>query len=138
MKSKTSTIFMITHKFDYSSSRTCTRAGAASSWPGFSVFEENAYLSYGSQTFAVDLKNGSQIWRYPSRSGSWRQIYAAPEIGDGFAVVGDYNGVLTALDQVNGTRKWEFEGAKDRYIGSALISDGNGVMPPIQIIIYMH
>lgn len=123
MKSKISTIFILLTSLIILLTG-CTRAGAASSWPGFSVFEENAYLSYGSQTFAVDLKNGSQIWRYPSEADRGRQIYAAPEIGDGFAVVGDYNGVLTALDQVNGTRKWEFEGAKDRYIGSALISDG--------------
>ena len=102
----------------------CTSAGSASSWPGYTIFEKTAYLSYGSQTFAVDLKNGALVWKYPSDEDRSRQVYAAPATGDGFVLVGDYNGSITALDQTNGTEKWEFDGANDRYIGSALISDG--------------
>ena len=102
----------------------CTRVGAASSWPGYSISKEIVYLSYQSQTFAVDIKNGAPLWKYPSDKENSRQVYAAPAIGDEFIVVGDYNGVLTALDQSNGTMKWEFNGANDRYIGSALITDG--------------
>lgn len=102
----------------------CTRVGAASSWPGYSIFEQNAYVSYGSQTFAVDLKNGGILWKYPSDEDRSRQLYAAPAVGDEIVVAGDYNGLLTALDRTNGTKKWEFDGAKNRYIGAAVISDG--------------
>jgi len=102
----------------------CTGAGAASSWPGYSIFEETGYLSYGSQTFAIDLENGSLLWRYPSDEDRSRQVYAAPAIGDGLLVIGDYNGSLIALDQNNGTKKWGFDGANNRYIGAALISNG--------------
>ena len=102
----------------------CTRVGTASSWPGYSIIKETAYLSYKSQTFAVDLKNGGLLWRYPSNKDNSKQVYAAPATDDGLVVVGDYDGQLTALDQTNGTKKWEFNGASDRYIGSALISDG--------------
>ena len=102
----------------------CTRVGTASSWPGYSIIEETAYLSHESQTFAIDIKNGAPLWKYPSDKESSRQVYAAPATGEGFVIVGDYDGVLTALDQTNGTKKWEFNGANDRYIGSAILSDG--------------
>jgi len=102
----------------------CTSASVASSWPGYSINKETAYLSYKSQTFAVDLKNGGLLWSYPSNRDKSKQVYASPATGDGIVVVGDYDGQLIALDQTNGTKKWEFNGANDRYIGSALISDG--------------
>lgn len=102
----------------------CTSASAASSWPGYSIDKKIAYLSYKSQTFAVDLKNGGLLWNYPSSKDNSKQVYAPPASGDGFVVVGDYDSQLIALDQSNGTKKWEFNGANDRYIGSALISDG--------------
>ena len=102
----------------------CTRVGAASSWPGYSIYEQNAYVSYGSQTIAVNLKNGGLLWKYPSDEDRSRQLYAAPATDDEIVVVGDYNGLLTALDQTNGTKRWEFDLAENRYIGAALISDG--------------
>jgi len=102
----------------------CTSASAASSWPGYSINKETAYLSYKSQTFVVDLKNGGLLWSYPSNKDNSKQVYASPATGDGIVVVGDYDGQLIALDQTNGTKKWEFNGANDRYIGSALVSDG--------------
>jgi len=115
----------------------CTGAGAATSWPGYSVFEETGYLSYGSQTFAIDLKNGSLLWRYPSGDDRSRQVYAAPAIGDGLLVIGDYDGSLIALNQDNGTKEWGFDGASDRYIGAALISDGMVYAPNSDHYLYV-
>ena len=114
----------------------CTRVGAASSWPGYSIFKETAYLSYGSRTFAVDLKNGGLLWKYPSGGDSSRQVYSAPATGGGFVVVGDYNGLLTALDQANGIKKWEFDGANNRYVGVALVSDGMVYAPNTDHYLY--
>jgi len=114
----------------------CTSAGAASSWPGYSIFEETAYISYGSQTFAIGLKNGGLLWRYPSDKDGSRQVYASPATGDGLVVVGDYNGILIALDQTNGTRKWEFDTANNRYVGSVLISDGMVYAPNTDHYLY--
>ncbi|MDO9547200.1 MAG: PQQ-binding-like beta-propeller repeat protein [Pelolinea sp.] len=107
----------------------CTNAGAASSWPGFSIFGETGFISNGTQTYAVDTKSGNQLWKYPSDSDRARLFYAAPAVGDGLVAVGDYNGSLTALDETNGTVKWEFSGASDRFVGSALISDGMTYAP---------
>ncbi len=97
----------------------CTRTGAASSWPGYSVEGETGYLSYAAQTYAINLVNGSLEWKFPSEADRGRQAYSAPLVENGLAVFGDYNGVLVAVDAENGTKKWEFTGADDRYIASA-------------------
>jgi len=102
----------------------CTSAGAASSWPGVTIIENTGYVSNGAQTFAVDLKNGSLIWKYPAEAERARQAFSAPKVGEGIAVFGDYNGALIAVDAENGTKQWEFSGAKDRYIGSIVLADG--------------
>lgn len=103
----------------------CTAGvGAASSWPGFSVTEKTGFLSFGAQTYAVDLKNGSLVWKYPAEADRARQAYSAPETADGITVFGDYSGSLVAVNSVNGTKKWEFTGAEDRYIASASITNG--------------
>jgi eukaryotic-like serine/threonine-protein kinase len=102
----------------------CTSAGAASSWPGFSVTEEIAFVSNGPQLYAVDIDSGSQLWKYPAEGDRNRLFYAAPISDDNLIVVGDYSGSLLALDADNGTFKWEFSGANDKYVGSVLIVDG--------------
>jgi eukaryotic-like serine/threonine-protein kinase len=102
----------------------CTNAGAASSWPGFSLSEDIAFISNGSQVHAVDMENGSQLWKYPAEGDRNQLFYAAPTVNNGLVVVGDYSGSLTALDESNGTFKWEFSSATDKFVGSVLISDG--------------
>lgn len=114
----------------------CTSVGAATSWPGFTINGETGFLSNGSQTYAVDIKNGSQLWNYPSDIDRGRSFYAAPTVADGLVVVGDYNGSLTALNETNGTIKWEFNGASDRFIGSALIIDGMIYAPNSDYYLY--
>jgi len=98
--------------------------GAASSWPGFTISEGAGYFSYGGQVFALDTKNGSLLWKYPAEASSGRQFYAAPEIGSNLVIVGDYSNNLAAVDRQSGAEKWQFSGAEDRYIGSALAVNG--------------
>ena len=45
--------------------------------------------------------------------------------------------MLTALSKKNGTLLWEFTGAKDRYIGSALIVDGTVYAPNADHYLYV-
>lgn len=103
----------------------CTSsASAASSWPGYSVSDGAGYFSYSTQVYALDLKNGSLIWNYPQEGSSGRQFYAAPAVSDDLVIVGDYDNGLVALDKQNGSEKWQFSSAEDRYIGSALVLNG--------------
>jgi outer membrane protein assembly factor BamB len=100
-----------------------SNASAASSWPGFTISGGDGYFAYGTQIHALDLKNGSLLWKYPAEASSGRQFYAAPEVNSNLVIVGDYSNTLAALDKTNGAEKWQFSEAEDRYIGSALIAD---------------
>jgi len=103
----------------------CTSgAAAASSWPGFSLEQDKGYFAYGAQVYALDTKNGSLVWRYPSEKSNDRQFYAAPAIGEDLIIVGGYDQTLAAVDKQNGNEKWQFGKADDRYIASAIVKDG--------------
>ncbi len=98
--------------------------GGASSWPGFTVSEGTGFFAYGTQVYALDLKNGGLIWKYPAEASNSRQFYAAPEVGSNMIIVGDYSKTLAAVDKQSGKEKWSFDKADDRYVGSALIANG--------------
>jgi len=102
----------------------CTNAGAASSWPGYSVQGDTGYVSYGAQTYAVNLTNGSLVWNYPAEQNRSRQAYSAPQVVDDLVVIGDYANILVAVNEENGVEKWQFSGAEDRYVGSVAASQG--------------
>ena len=105
----------------------CSGAGRqASSWPDFTVDPngEVAYLSFGNFVYAVDLKNGTEIWRFPSEKDNKVTFYAAPVLtNDGQLIVGGYDNVLYSLNPENGQQNWTFEGAENRYIASPLVTD---------------
>jgi len=108
----------------------CTSSiGMASSWPGFTVSESAGYFSYGTQVYALDIKNGSVLWQYPQEAASARQFYAAPALDFDQVIVGDYSHVLAAVNRQSGSEKWQFDGAKDRYVASALIAKENIYAP---------
>ena len=115
----------------------CTsRVGAATSWPGFSVDGESAYLPFGAETYAINLKNGSLNWKYPSEVDRSRQAYSAPKVIDGLVVFGDYANHLVAADASNGTEKWIYAGAEDRYIASVEAAQGVVYAPNTDGYIY--
>ena len=98
-----------------------TTADGASSWPGITTEAETGYFAYGAEIYAIDAKNGSLIWRYPSEPNAKTQFYAAPAISEDQVFAGSYNNTLVALDKSNGFQKWSFNNAKDRYIASPLV-----------------
>lgn len=100
----------------------CATSGAgASSWPGIAAEAETGYFAYGAEIYAIDSKNGSLIWRYPSEPDAKTQFYAAPAVSEDQIFAGSYNNTLIALDKSNGFEKWSFKNAKDRYIASPLV-----------------
>ena len=104
--------------------------GTATSWPGFSVDpgQQVAYLADAQYVYAVDLTNGAEKWRFPTKGDAKVTFYAAPSLtSDGQLIVGDYNKVLHSLDPNTGAetqgKQWPFTQATDRYIGSSLVKD---------------
>ncbi len=102
----------------------------ATSWPGLAVDDKYAYVAYQTQVYAVDLENGTERWRYPAEPNNNITFYADPSLGeDGQLIVGGYDHVLYSLNSETGTQNWIFSEAKNRYIASSLIRDGNIFSP---------
>ena len=96
----------------------------ATGWPGITADDETAYIAFNTQVYAINLKNGTERWRFPVEEDSKVTFYAAPQItDDGQVIVGGYDNILYSLDAETGQENWRFEGATDRYIGSTLIAD---------------
>lgn len=96
---------------------------AATSWPGVSVDTDRgvAYVSYNQHVYAVDLANGTEKWRYPTQADNKITFFAAPTLTpDGQLIVGSYENKVYSLNPDSGQVNWTFDGASDRYIGSAL------------------
>ncbi len=90
-------------------------AGTATSWPGFTVDPNGqvAYLADAQYIYAVDLSNGIEKWRFPTKGDPKVTFYAAPTLtSDGQLIVGDYNKVLHSLDPATGLetqgKQWPF------------------------------
>ncbi|HEY60825.1 MAG TPA: PQQ-like beta-propeller repeat protein [Anaerolineae bacterium] len=115
----------------------CTSAGVASSWPGLSVADGVAYVTYGAEVYAVDIKNGNLVWRYPSEPDKAITYFASPAIADDVVIVGNYGNGLEAINTKNGVKKWSFDQAGDRYIGGALIYGGKIYAPNTDSYLYV-
>jgi outer membrane protein assembly factor BamB len=111
-------------------------AGAASSWPGVTAEGETGFFAYGSQVFAINTKNGSLQWQYPSEADSKVQFYAAPVVTEDTVYAGSYANTLVAINRTNGVEKWVFKGANDRYIGASLAVNGNVYAPNSDKFLY--
>jgi outer membrane protein assembly factor BamB len=115
-----------------------------SSWPGLTVDGNTAYLADGSFVYAVDLSNGSELWRYPGSRNGKLTFYSTPAITpEGLVIVGSA-GTDTSLIAINPAdinsdtkapvEAWKFTGAKDHWVAAPLVvnnklfavnSDGN-------------
>lgn len=100
----------------------CAEGLTPASWAGITVAGELAYAAAGPQVYAIDLKNGSEVWRFPEKGSPAKPYYAAPVLtSDDQLIVGGYDKVLYSLDPETGGVIWEFPNAQDRWIGSVLI-----------------
>ena len=92
-----------------------------SSWPGLSVGQDAAYVAYHQHVYAVDLKSGTEIWRYPAQPDAKKSFYAPPQLSeDGQLLVASYDSNLYSLNPSNGQENWSFTDSTNHYIGSPL------------------
>lgn len=89
----------------------CTRIASPQGWAS-PVFKDNVLLAtIGHRTLtAVDLNsNNSVLWQFPlkdAKNVSLVGIYGTPVISQNLVMLGDYGGVLYALDSAKGDQKW--------------------------------
>lgn len=100
-------------------------------WPGLTADETTAYLADGPYVFAVNLKDGKQVWRYPEDSSSKLVFYSTPLLApDGNVIVGSAGSIYSlialnpkAIDpETNApTEAWIFNGARDHWVAAPLV-----------------
>jgi len=99
---------------------------AVTNWPGLSADAERAYLADGSQIYAVDLKTGKEVWRYPAAADSKHVFFSNPVLSpDGQLLVGS-EGTVHAFVSINpetGKDNWAtpFTAAKGPWVASPLV-----------------
>lgn len=98
-----------------------------SSWAGLSADAETAYLANGSLVYAIDVKNGSQLWQYPADGADNKEAYFATPVltPDGQLLIASAgsNHSLTSLDPTNGAANWTFADAESAWIGAPVVVD---------------
>jgi outer membrane protein assembly factor BamB len=108
----------------------CATGLTASSWPGVTADADNAYIAAGPYVYAVNLQTGVETWRYPAKAATANPFYAAPVLtSDGQLIVGSFDHKLYSLNPQSGVENWRFEQAKDRWIGSVLVT-ADGIYAP--------
>jgi eukaryotic-like serine/threonine-protein kinase len=107
----------------------CGGTISATSWPGLTLNEDTAYVAYLTGVYAVRMNDGQLIWRYPAEANKSLSFYAAPMIAGDQLVVGDYSKTLHSLDIQNGTEKWSFAQAGNRWIANVTTSGDNILAP---------
>jgi len=95
-------------------------------WPGLAADDARAYLSAGSHVYAVDVKNGSEVWRYPAEADNAMQFYAVPVLtADGQLLVGSEGTghAFFSLNPETGKENWTepFTGAKGKWVAAPLV-----------------
>jgi outer membrane protein assembly factor BamB len=102
----------------------CATGLTPSSWPGIASDGNAAFVASAGAVYAVDLQNGSELWRFPEKTDAKKTFFAAPVLTpDGQLIVGDYANILYSLDPQNGQVNWQFDAARDRWIGGVLVAN---------------
>jgi outer membrane protein assembly factor BamB len=114
----------------------CTGTPTGTNWPAVGASEDVAYLSNSTNVFAVQLSNGTMLWKYPLENG--REMFYAPAVaaGEDQVIVGDYTKTLYSINPKNGNTNWLFSQAGGRYVGSALVTDDTIYAPNTDFSVY--
>ncbi len=101
----------------------CTGGAIPNEWYNLTVDGDTAYLAANQHVYAVDLKTGREIWRYPTEATK-ATFYAAPLLTkDGQLIVSGYDNVIYSLDPKTGQENkgsWPFTQAVRAYIAPPL------------------
>jgi outer membrane protein assembly factor BamB len=101
--------------------------GVSNNWHGVAADAERAYVSNGSYIYAVDLKNGKEIWHYPDKAGAKIVFFATPVLtADGQLLIGSA-GIkehpFLSLDPSTGKENWSepFTGKEGPWLAAPLV-----------------
>ena len=104
----------------------CGGTPAASTWPGLAADQNAAYLTNGSIVYAVRLKDGQELWRFPEKPSTKLIFYSNPVFTvDGQLLIGSSGSehTLFLVDPETGKDTWSFSDAADHWVASPLVVD---------------
>lgn len=110
----------------------CGGTPPAATWPGLAVDQNAAYLTNGAIVYAVRLKDGEELWRFPEKANSKLLFYSNPVLtSDGQLLFGSSgtDHTLFRVDPETHTSTWMFTNAKDHWVASPLV-DGDMLYAP--------
>ncbi len=102
-------------------------------WPGLTATNDVAYLADGAFVYAINLKDGTELWHYPDQRGTKYLFYTTPYLtSNGLVIVGSSGSSfsLIALDpsRIDATTKsptvaWSFSDVRNHWIAAPLAID---------------
>jgi len=94
---------------------------ASTGWHGLTASSDVAYLAAGNQVYAVDLKTGTEKWRYPDKVNTKVAFYANPVLTeDGQLLLPGYDHKLYSINPGTKAENWIFSGSTNRLVASPL------------------
>lgn len=87
----------------------------------------NGIAYFGSQDrsiYAVDLRDGSELWRYETGG----VVVGRPLVANGMVIIGSFDKKLYALDADDGELEWSFAGGNWFWAGP--VTDGETIFAP--------
>jgi len=119
-----------------------SRGVVTNSWPGLTADAERAYVSDGSLIYAVDLKTGTEVWRYPAKATATNLYFANPVLtSDGQLLIGSAgkNHDFISLDPASGKEKWAkpFSDAKGGWVAAPLVLNDTIYAPNTDGFLYI-
>lgn len=120
----------------------CTGQAAVTTWPGLAADAERAYLSTGSAIYAIDLKTGKEIWRYPE-SGDAKYLYFATAVltEDGQLLIGSQGteAAFVSINPATGKENWAepFAGSKGIWVAPPLVFNDRIYAPNTDGFLYI-
>jgi outer membrane protein assembly factor BamB len=114
----------------------CTGVPTGTNWPAVGASSDVAYISNTNSVYAVQLNNGSLLWKYPQETA--RTMFYAPAAvtADNQVIVGDYTKTLYSINPKNGNTNWQFTQASGRYEGSVLVTSDTIYAPNADYSVY--
>jgi outer membrane protein assembly factor BamB len=114
----------------------CTGVPTGTNWPAVGASSDVAYISNANSVYAVQLNNGSLLWKYPLETGRIMFYAPAAVTADGQVIVGDYTNTLYSINPKNGNTNWQFNQATGRYEGAALVTADTIYAPNADYSVY--
>jgi len=97
--------------------------------PGISLSDDQVFVAYGSNVYALNPQTGAVVWYYPENGSGQVSFYTPPLVTDNFVYVGDVANVFHKIDKQTGAPVWTFTEASDYYMGQAAEKDGTVYAP---------